>query len=217
MKNRGFTLIEILLAVLILGIVMSTVYASYTGTFRIIKETEYEAEVYGMARAALDRISRDLQSVAPWSGAFTFTAKSYGLGNREFVRLTFRSAAHVTFNDKEAPGGIAVIEYGVEEGTEKEGYALWRNDSLFRDPGKEEAPAGGYLLCDRVDALTYLFFDEAGKEYGVWDSGGDVEAQKKRAPVSVLIRLSFVNETDRERPYVFLTRVRLPFNRPEAP
>jgi prepilin-type N-terminal cleavage/methylation domain-containing protein len=217
MKNRGFTLIEILIAVLIVGIVLSTVYASYTGTFRIIKETEYEAEVYGMARTALDRIARDLQSVSPWRGAFTFMTKSYDLGNRGFIRLTFRSAAHVSFSDKEAPGGIALIEYGVEEGTEKEGYALWRSDSLFRDPGKEEAPAGGYLLCDRVEALTYRFFDETGKEYDGWDSGGAIEAQRKKAPASVLIGLSFVNEADRERPYRFMTRVRLPFNRPEAP
>jgi len=32
MRPRGFTLIEILIAVVILGIVLSTVYASYIGT-----------------------------------------------------------------------------------------------------------------------------------------------------------------------------------------
>jgi prepilin-type N-terminal cleavage/methylation domain-containing protein len=42
-RNKGFTLIEILLAIFILGIVLSTVYVSYTGTFRIIRETEYDA------------------------------------------------------------------------------------------------------------------------------------------------------------------------------
>ncbi len=142
MKNRGFTLIEILIAVLILGIVLSTVYASYTGTFRIIRETQYDTEVYGMARSALDRMARDLQSAALWRGAFTFVTKPYTLGNREFMRLTFRSAAHVAFSDKEAMDGIALIEYGVEEGTDKEGYVLTRSDSLYRDPGKEQSPPG---------------------------------------------------------------------------
>ena len=217
MKNKGFTLIEILIAVLILGIVLSTVYASYTGTFRIIRETQYDAEVYSMARSALDRIARDLQSAALWRGAFTFVTKPQTLGDRDFVRLAFRSAAHVAFSDKEVPEGVAVIEYSVEEGTDKEGYVLTRSDSLYRDTGKEQPPPGGFLLCDRVEALNYTFFDETGKEYTEWNSDGDIEAQKKRVPFAVLIRLSFINEANRDRPYLFTTRIRLPFNRPEVP
>jgi general secretion pathway protein J len=210
--NKGFTLIEVLIAVLILGIVLSTVYASYTGTFRIIRETETDAELYGMARTVLDRMTRDLEAAAPWKGAFTFLAKPYSLGDREFTRLTFRSAAHVAFSEKEAPAGIAVIGYAVEEGSDKEGYTLFRSDSLRRDPAKEETAVGGFLLCDRIETLTYLFYDAAGKEYETWDAGGDVEAQKKKAPAMVEIRLGLVNEKDRENPHPFMTRVRLPLN-----
>jgi general secretion pathway protein J len=215
--ERGFTLVEILIAIFILGIVMSTVYASYTGTFRIIRETQGDAEIYGMARNALDRMVRDLQSAARWRGAFTFLTNSVTLGKRDFLRLTFRSAAHVTFSEREVPGGISVIEYRVEEGTEKEGYVLIRGDNLYRDPGKAEPIPGGYILCDRVDALTYLFYDEAGKEYQSWDSGSQTEAQRNRAPTGVLIRLSIVNAADKERPYRFTTRVRIPFSGQGAP
>ncbi|MEK6534329.1 MAG: prepilin-type N-terminal cleavage/methylation domain-containing protein, partial [Thermodesulfobacteriota bacterium] len=211
MKAKGFTLIEILIAVFILGIVLSTVYASYTGTFRIIRATETDAELYGMARTVLERMTRDLEAVAAWKGAFTFTARPYYLGDREFTRLIFRSTAHIAFSEREEPAGIAVIEYGVEEGTEKEGYVLSRSDSLYRDPGKEEAPTGGFLMCDRVETLTYRFFDSAGKEYATWDNG-DNEAQKKKAPAMVEIRLGLVNEKDREHPFPFMTRVRLPLS-----
>ncbi|MDA8126950.1 MAG: prepilin-type N-terminal cleavage/methylation domain-containing protein [Deltaproteobacteria bacterium] len=217
MRTKGFTLIEILLAILILGIVLTTVYASYRGTFRIVKETQYDAEVYGNARAALDRISRDLQSAAPWGGAFTFRTKTRSLGDREWVQLLFRSAAHVSFSDTEPPEGVAVVEYRIEEGTEKEGYALWRSDSLRRDPGKTEDAAGGFLLAEGIEALTWRFYDERGKEYDSWDSGGGDEGQRKKAPAAILIRLSLVNEADRERPYLFSTRVALPFHRLEAP
>jgi prepilin-type N-terminal cleavage/methylation domain-containing protein len=162
-RKNGFTLIEILIAVFILGIVLTTVYASYTGTFRIVRDTRDDAEIYGMARSALDRMARDLESATPYRGAFTFTAKPYNIGNREFTRLIFRSTAHVAFGENEFPAGIAVIEYNVDEGTEKEGYTLSRSDSLFRDPEKEEVQPGGYLLCDQVESLTYLFYDETGK------------------------------------------------------
>jgi general secretion pathway protein J len=211
MRAKGFTLIEILIAVFILGIVLSTVYASYTGTFRTIRATETDAELYGMARTVLERMTRDLEAVALWKGAFTFAARPYYLGDREFTRLTFRSTAHIAFSEKEETAGIAVIEYGVEEGTEKEGYALFRSDSLHRDPEKEAAPTGGFLLCDRVETLTYRFFDSAGKEYETWDNGDD-EAQKKKAPAMVEIRLGLVNEKDREHPFPFMTRVRLPLS-----
>ncbi len=215
--DKGFTLVEILIAVFILGIVLSTIYASYTGTFRIIRETQDDAEGYGMARSALDRMTRDLQSMAPWRGAFTFLTKADTLGGSEFQRLTFRAAAHVAFNEREVPGGIAVIEYRLEEGSENAGLVLIRSDSLTRDPGKEDPLAGGYALADRVAGVTYRFTDEAGKEYETWDSGGQVEAQRNRAPAGILIRLSLVNPADKERPYRFMTMVRIPFNRPEAP
>lgn len=216
MRAKGFTLIEILIAVFILGIVLTTVYASYTGIFRTIRATETDAELYGMARTVLERMTRDLEATAPWKGAFTFTARPYNLGDREFTRLTFRSTAHIAFGEQGEPAGIAVIEYGVEEGTEKEGYALSRSDSLHRDPGKEEAPTGGFLLCDRVETLTYRFFDSAGKEYDTWDNGQD-EAQKKKAPAMVEIRLGLVNENDREHPFPFMTRVRLPLSQAVTP
>jgi general secretion pathway protein J len=216
MRAKGFTLIEILIAVFILGIVLSTVYASYTGTFRIIRATENDAELYGMARTVLERMTRDLEATAPWKGEFTFTARPYNLGDRVFTRLTFRSTAHIAFGEQKEPAGIAVIEYGVEEGTEKEGYALSRGDSLYRDPGKEEAPTGGFLLCDRVETLTYRFFDSAGKEYETWDNG-DNEAQKNKAPAMVEIRLGLVNEKDREHPFPFMTRVGLPLSQAVTP
>jgi general secretion pathway protein J len=215
MRAKGFTLIEILIAVFILGIVLTTVYASYTGTFRIIRATETDAELYGMARTVLARMTRDLEAVASWKGAFSFTARPYYLGNREFTRLIFRSTAHIAFGEKEEPAGIAVIEYGVEEGTEKEGYALSRSDSLRRDPEKEEAPTGGFLLCDRVETLTYRFFDSMGKEYETWNNGD--EAQKKKAPAMVEIRLGLVNERDREHPFPFMTRVSLPLSSTVTP
>lgn len=59
---EGFTLLEILLALSILATVLSTVFASYTGAFRLVSETEGQAEIYQMARIALERIVEDLES-----------------------------------------------------------------------------------------------------------------------------------------------------------
>ena len=61
--RSGFTLLEILLALFIFTIVLSFIYTSYTGTFRIVDETEYQADIYRMARIAIERIYEDLESV----------------------------------------------------------------------------------------------------------------------------------------------------------
>ena len=220
MREKGFTLIEILIAVLILGIVLTTVYASYTGTFRIIGETKSDAELYGMARVALERMTRDMESVSPWKGSFSFSAKTYALKDRDFTGLIFRSAAHVAFGKKEPPAGIAVIEYFIEEKedeeAEKEGFSLYRSDSLSRDLRKDEPLPPGFLLCDRVENFTCRFYDDKGKEYDSWDSEGGDEKQKNKAPAIVEIRLFLVNEKDREHPYPFMTKVNLPFRQAAA-
>jgi general secretion pathway protein J len=62
-NQRGFTLVEILISIVIFAVVLTTIYASYAGSFRVIDETESQAEIYGMARVAMERISEDLESV----------------------------------------------------------------------------------------------------------------------------------------------------------
>ena len=61
--TRGFTLFEILIAMFIFGVVVSTIFTSYTGTFKIIEETESQADIYAMARVAMARLQEDLESV----------------------------------------------------------------------------------------------------------------------------------------------------------
>ncbi|MCL2669657.1 MAG: prepilin-type N-terminal cleavage/methylation domain-containing protein [Syntrophaceae bacterium] len=217
-RPRGFTLLEVLIAVLILGIVMTTVYASYWGTFRVIGETRSDAEAYGIGRTVLDRVTKDLAATSPWAGAFFFQTRVQTLGREEVVRLRFRSRAHLAFREDEAPEGIALIEYRLAEETGKAGYVLWRSDSLFLDPGSgwPETPRGGFLLGERIEALTWRFYDERGREYDRWDSEGGLETQQSKAPVTVVVELRLLNEAGRGRPYRFTTRIRLPLAQPEG-
>lgn len=216
-RRQGFTLLEILVAILILGIVMTTVYASFSGTSRIIREAEGDTEAYGTARTVLDRLARDLQATTPWGGVFTFQTQAHTLGRREFVRLRFRSASHLAFSEGEAPEGVALIEYRLEEGSQKEGYSLRRGDSLLRDPGREAVPTGGFLVGERIEDLTWRFYDEKGRAFDQWDSEGTLEAQKHKAPAQVAVELKLLNETDPQRPYRFATRIRLHLPQPEVP
>lgn len=218
MRQRGFTLIEILIAVLILGVVLTTVYASYTGAFRLIADTKADGELYGMARASLERMTRDLEACVPWKGAFTFVSKSHYLQGGDFTSLTFRSASHIAFSQEETAGGVAVIDYVIEEMDESEGgcdgdvprFALYRRESPggTAEPGGKPSPK--YLLCDNIADLKYIFYDDKGGEHESWDSEGGGEREKKKAPTIIEMRMHLINGKNPTNSYPFMTRVRLP-------
>jgi len=73
-RDRGFTLIEILIAIFILGLVLATVYASYSGILKTSHQMEEEGNIYKMARTSMDRMIKDLSSLQSSSGSFDFHA-----------------------------------------------------------------------------------------------------------------------------------------------
>ena len=210
LRKNGFTLIEILIAIFILTTVLTTVYAAYTGTFRIVKDTAYADDIYSMARGAMKRMTEDLESSCRYRDSFRFTSGKAETEKGEFTELSFLSFAHLDFDNKTL-SGIAIINYFVEVDEEKKGCILKRRDDLYREKdGEEETKGGGYTLCNMLQSLTYKFYDGSGEEYDSWDSDSDLESQKDKAPSVVSIHLDFINPDDKDRPYRFMTKVFLP-------
>jgi general secretion pathway protein J len=238
-QNRpGFTLLEILIALFIFVLVLSTIYASYTGTLRIVNETEYQADVYGMARIALERIYEDLESVylpppeAPTEESksepqpepqpelesetveetmpvFQFVGARTEVDDTRADTLRFASRAHPVFGTEGPPGGIAEIGYYVEEKEGEEGLVLFRSGrSGFGFGHGEEDSTGALILCEGLQSLTFTYYDAAGDEYEDWDSMA--EEFGGTIPRKVSIRMAFVNRFDPEAPYNFMITVTLP-------
>jgi prepilin-type N-terminal cleavage/methylation domain-containing protein len=208
-RSHGFTLIEIMLAVFILGLVLSTIYAAYSGTLTLAREMEYENDVYRNARTAMDRIIRDFSSVQPAGGVFKMKAEKELAGTHEFYSLFFSSAAHLAFSENEVDGGIAQIGYFVEEDTGG-GYSLRRSDLQNYQATKEKSKSSSYLICPNVDSLIFKFYDLTGKEYDSWDSSSNMSEQKNKVPAVIKIELSIANSSNKDAPYKFMTKIFLP-------
>ena len=210
-KRNGFTLIEILIAIFILATVLTTVYAAYTGTFRIVKDTRRGDNIYSMARTAMNRMTKDMESVCSRKGSFKFASGE--IEKEGFMELSFLSSAHLNFYDEKS-SGIAVISYFVMEGDEKESCILKRKDELYWDKteGAEEEVSRerGYILCEGLQSLIYNFYDSSGEEYDFWNSESDSKAQNDKLPSVVSIQMDFINPDDKDRPYRFMTKVFLP-------
>jgi general secretion pathway protein J len=214
---------EILIAVFIFSVVISTIYVSMTGTLRIVNETERDAEIYGMARIALERLSEDLASAYlpppdksagsddddPGDSPFKFAGEKNEIDGERGDTLSFSSLAHVAFGEDRRFSGVTEIAYSVEQGEEDEGLVLLRSDDVqmgFRVPGEERGD--GLVVCEQLQSVRFTYYDSEGEEYDNWDSAGD--EFETPMPRMVAVTLAFVNKSNEEAPLKFMTTVALP-------
>lgn len=207
--SRGFTLLEILIAIFILGIVLTTLYAAYSGTLTVIKELDDDSLAYSMARITMDRMNRDLSSLQRFEDSFVLQSEKSRIGDHEFSSLTVWSSAHLDFEEDGQSGSPASIAYFVKEDKEG-GFSLWRSDVAEARPSREKKTEGGLIICQGLQSLTLKFYDEGGQEHETWDSTTSSGEQKGKPPALVEIELVMVNTRDADKPYKFKTRVFLP-------
>jgi general secretion pathway protein J len=214
---KGFTLVEILIAMFIFAVVLFTIYTSCTGTFRIVDETQYQADIYTMARIALERMHEDLESfyIIPKDAQTSqseeesaqFVGEDKEIEGRSADSLRFISRAHLVFSEQEQSSGAAEIGYYVGEVNEEKGFALYRTDTpTFQQ--KPEEGTGGLVLCDSLVSLNLTYYDDEGEVHDNWDSTSD--EFKDKIPKLVSIILEFENIADPEMPFTFMTSVALP-------
>jgi len=207
--SRGFTLLEILIAIAILSIVLTTIYAAYSGTLTVIKELDDDSRAYQMARVTLERMSRDLSSLQRFGEAFVLQSEKSKIGSRDFGSLKVWSAAHLTFEEDGQTGSPASITYFVKE-DKNSGFSLWRSDSMEAKPSKDKKVDSGLIICQNLQAIDFKFYDESGQEHDSWDTMSSSDQQKGKPPVWVQIELILVKGRDAEKPYRFTTKVFLP-------
>ena len=217
--SSGFTLFEVLVAIFILGIVMTTVYTSFNAVVGKTAAIEEGSDIYEMAKNCLNRMSDDLTSIyvsqrpayhKPEFGEdpepYRFFAEPAYIDDASFSKLKFSSLSHISFGMSSRVNGICEIVYYVDK-SEFGGYVLRRYDALFpHEPFEENS--GEPVICENVKSLKFRFYDQDGEEYEIWDSESDEFGYA--TPTSVDIRLEMGDE---ETSYIFSTKVKLPLCR----
>ncbi|MBW1820936.1 MAG: prepilin-type N-terminal cleavage/methylation domain-containing protein [Deltaproteobacteria bacterium] len=190
--ETGFTLLEILIAISIFAIIVTTVFGSHNYIFSSAKVVEEDIAAYEMAKSCLSRITDDFQSLhvslppeytPPDSDdeedPFKITGETADAGGESFSRLMFASRAHVSF-EKNIQEGIARIVYYVQKSDENR-YILRRADKLYPYEPFEEKKSDP-VLCENVKSLVFKYYDEEGSEYDTWDSDStDVDYSTPKA------------------------------------
>ncbi len=202
-NNKGFTLLEILMAVMIFGIVMTTLFFSYKSIFKAREKIEEKIKLVSEARSAISRIHDDIvnfycetrplykeSNEIGFKSKYFFRAESDFDGGEKNSRLDFTSYSHLGFGDNHR--SPVNIFYYVKENI------LYRGDFIYPYPEKEEIKEEkSYKLCRNIKSFKFYFYDKDENEYEFWDS--DEEEYQYSTPyiVKIQLEIKIYDETEK--------------------
>jgi general secretion pathway protein J len=215
---RGFTLIEILLAIFIFSILVSTVF----GSFAILSDgadvLEKDTGLRQGARVSLERIIQDLQQIhialppEYRKPEFNDDPNMYRLeggqadvGNADFDQLRFASLAHIPFQGDPRLGIARIVYYPAELTPDR--WVLRRADHLYPYPDFEPNDLDP-ILCEDLLEFKLTYFDAEGSDFDRWDT--ESNDHDYASPRAIAITLKTGTE---ERAVTLKTKVDLPVYR----
>jgi len=223
LNTSAFTLLEIMIAIVIFAIIVTTIFGSFHYLYSNPESLKHELKNYEMAKNCFDRVVADLESLRITPDMFYkppdmdsdpdpyrivgdgYPANEPGLG-----RLRFASMSHLPLG-QDTREGVAEITYYLQESDEEgTGYLLRRADRLHPYEPFEENDSDP-LLCEGVKKLTFTYIDDLNEEHEQWDSEDD--NYKYATPRIIRIQLEIqtgVTEDEENNGLLFETQVKLP-------
>jgi len=213
-RQKGFTLVELLIAVGITGIITVLVYGSFASTFDTREFVLKGQERFHTVRVALERMSREI------SMAFVYDCRELDTptGERRHKtafkieregkvdRMVFSSFSHLRLFKDANESDQNVLSY-YSEGDPKDSSItnLVRREKTKID-GEPEEGGKALVLCPDIESLHFELWDEEKEDWvEEWDCS-QIE-RLNRLPNMVRITLTVIDEYDEEAPYVTTTRI----------
>jgi len=217
-SSDGFTLLEILVAVFIFAVTVSTIFGSFKAVLGNVNTIEEGTAQYEMAKHCLNRMVSDINSLyltlppiySPPDfddepDPYRILGETDSIGSADFSKLRFTSRAHLPLENN-TQNGIAQIVYYIQE-TADNRFVLRRSDTLYPyEPVKENQ--NDPILCENMVSLNFLYYDDEGTEHEFWDS--DSEEFGYATPKAIKIKLKLGDEA---RALLLATMISLPVYR----
>lgn len=214
MDKKGFTLLEVLITLSILGVVLSIIYMAFNQSMLVMAAIEERADTFEKGRLILERMSRELRNTFISATAQTTHPFRLGLVGQTHKekgiyrdRIDFTAFAPPGGDAGENTGHIQEIGYFLDYAPGAEGLTLFRRQDEALDG---DILKGGIMqpICPKIQELRFVFFDQTGGKHKEWNSlAGD---RKGNLPTRVEIKLVIEDAQGRGR--VFQTQVFLPLS-----
>ncbi len=205
MSRRGFTLVELMLAILLLAIMMSIVYGVVVSTVQAAQRVEEITLGTETGPAILARLREDLEAaILPAKDADSFAGydRKGSSGDRDRIDLVSAVMAYGPERDGEEAvfHGVNEVGYQVIDSRQDPSVGvLYRREDYFLDA---EPLKGGRLseLYDRVRHFNLQYWDGEN-----WREDWSMKREKGKLPQAVKIELRIVvddrDDKDVERFY----------------
>lgn len=130
--SGGFTLLELLLAIVILGLITATVYGSLSRTESSKRIAESRSELYSAGRMAVLKMASDIEAaLPPPSGDRIYFRGTSGLGEPPEIHLVTMNRGGFGVN-RVRPGRVLVV-YSLTPLPKRRGeFALLREEYLYK-------------------------------------------------------------------------------------
>jgi general secretion pathway protein J len=192
-SQQGFTLLEMLVAVMVISVILGVIYGSFFGTSRTYALLESNEDVYRTAQTLTSMLSRELR-------AASFDPKlSAGLlgtggesGEEGTDEIFFVTRAHRRSRENAKEGYMAEIGYFFDVDELNGEKRLFKSVDLTVDDDIRE---GGkfYPLTDRLESLNFSYYN---KKDDAWVEEWDAKNQGK-LPDYVLAEFSILDDNDK--------------------
>ncbi len=183
-RQRGFTLVEVVVAITLLSLLLVGVYTVAVGTMKAKRRIDQSAAIYTAGPAILDLVERDFRSAYFYGvkDMKALKAQRESVSGTECTILdlvtTVRSRNAVEVEDREVRADVTEIGYRLRGSDDNPGcLELYRREQFFFD---DDLLRGGdyYLVYDRVKSFTVDFFEQEEQEGSVTSSIAQEEGKE---------------------------------------
>jgi general secretion pathway protein J len=216
MTRRGFTLLEIIVAVAITAMIGATIAAAFASGFKAKELVESEADRYRGLRVSMDRMVREIGAAFVSDRYDTRRFRDQNDRPTNFIgardRLLFTSLAHQRLYADAKESDQMVVEYTVHTSSAPD--AKGRQDLFRRENpnlyGEDRMERGGVedVLLEDVRRVEFSYWDSDKKD---WVNEWDTRKLEKKSILPTRVRITLVrpDEGGREQRYTTETRIML--------
>ncbi|HSP20588.1 MAG TPA: type II secretion system protein [Myxococcaceae bacterium] len=211
-RARGFTLIEVVVAVAITAMIGGLIAAAFQSGYRAKELVEAEADRYRALRTGTDRMVREISSAFVSDHYDTRRYRDQNDRPTNFIgkrdRLLFTSMAHQRLYADAKESDQMVVEYYAKSTTGPGGKTqlnlMRREDSILDD--RMDRGGSEDVLVENIKRIDFTYWDSDKKD---WVDEWDTRRIEKKSILPVRVRLSIfaVDETGREARYTTQARI----------
>jgi len=191
LKNRGFTLVEVLIAAAILALIVSMLYVAFASSVKTMEIGTQGGEIYRKAGVVLNRMAQDISCARlpskeeEASTQYAFIGEDKTEDGVPQDTLTFISTALPLQGPSR---GIKQIGYYIAPDSETDKLALFMQEDTTPAPGNSpEQGTKGMLLAEGIEGLDFTYYDSEGREWKRWDTMTPVFVNKLPQLVRIAI------------------------------